>query len=173
MIPLVHGNPFGWELNSREGEMVMELTLLEKRIIVAEALAPVMKAFIEELGFEKVRDTLAKANREASRQYGRELATTLGSATIADLVRELRAWGTDDALEEEILEQTETTYFFNVTRCRFAEEYEKLGVRNLGVALSCCRDFGFIEGFNPKIKLVRTQTIMEGAARCDFRYCLE
>ncbi len=152
----------------------MEMTLLEKRVIVAEALAPVMKAFINELGIEKVRDTLAKANINASRQYGRELANTLGSATIADLVRESRNRGTDDALEEDILEQTERTYFFNVTRCRFAEAYEQLGVRDLGVALSCCRDFGFIEGFNPKIKLVRTQkTIMEGAAICDFRYCLE
>ena len=72
-----------------------------------------------------------------------------------------------------MLEQTENTFFFNVTRCRFAEAYEKLGIMELGVALSCCRDFGFIEGFNPKIKLVRTQTIMEGAPICDFRYTLK
>jgi hypothetical protein len=30
-----------------------------------------------------------------------------------------------------------------------------------------------VEGFNPKIKLERTQTIMEGADHCDFRYTLE
>jgi len=54
-----------------------------------------------------------------------------------------------------MIEQTENTFFFNVTRCRFAEAYEKLGIKDLGVTLSCCRDFGFIEGFNPKIKLSR------------------
>lgn len=27
-----------------------------------------------------------------------------------------------------------------------------------------------IEGFNPKITLTRTQTIMEGATHCDFRF---
>jgi hypothetical protein len=30
-----------------------------------------------------------------------------------------------------------------------------------------------VEGFNPKIKLERTQTIMEGSDHCDFRYTLE
>jgi hypothetical protein len=29
------------------------------------------------------------------------------------------------------------------------------------------------KGFNPKIKFKRTQTIMEGAPYCDFRYTLE
>ena len=31
----------------------------------------------------------------------------------------------------------------------------------------------FVEGFNPKIKFERTQTIMEGASYCGFRYILE
>lgn len=151
----------------------MEMTILEKRTIVAEELAPVLKAFTRELDFEKVRETLSEANINVSRKFGRELAEKLGSATIADFIRELKNWSAGGALEEEVLEQTENTFFFNVTRCRYAEAYEKLGVKDLGVALSCCRDFGFIEGFNPKIKLVRTQTIMEGADICDFRYYLE
>ncbi len=32
------------------------------------------------------------------------------------------------------------------------------------------RDEALIEGFNPEIKLHRTQTIMEGATFCDFRF---
>jgi hypothetical protein len=151
----------------------MEMTILEKRTIVAEELAPVLEAFTRELGIEKVRETLSEANINASRKFGCELADKIGSATIADLIRELKSWGTGGALEEEVLEQTENTFFFNVTRCRYAEAYEKLGVKDLGVALSCCRDFGFIQGFNPRIKLVRTKTIMEGADICDFRYYLE
>ncbi len=151
----------------------MDITLLEKRIIEAEALAPVLKTFIREMGVEKVREIMTEISMEASRQYGRDLAHGLGSATIAELAHEIKNWSAGDSLEEEMLEQTENTFFFNVTRCRFAEAYEKLGIKDLGVALSCCRDFGFIEGFNPKIKLVRTQTIMEGAPICDFRYYIE
>ena len=151
----------------------MTITLFEKRIIEAEALAPVMKAFIGELGFENARDILTRANMGAARKNGRDLARQLGAATLAAFFRESRRWGADGALEEEILEQTDQTLFFNVTRCRFAEAYEEMGVKDLGMALSCCRDFSFIEGFNSRIKLARTRTIMEGAAICDFRYYLE
>jgi len=40
----------------------------------------------------------------------------------------------------------------------------------MGPVLSCIRDFSFITGFNPQIELNRTQTIMEGAKYCDFRF---
>jgi hypothetical protein len=39
--------------------------------------------------------------------------------------------------------------------------------------LSCNRDATFCEGYDPRIKLTRTQTIMGGASHCDFRYRLE
>ncbi|MCK4976541.1 MAG: L-2-amino-thiazoline-4-carboxylic acid hydrolase, partial [Anaerolineales bacterium] len=69
-------------------------------------------------------------------------------------------------------EQTEDSFSFNVTRCRYAEMYVELGVPELGVLLSCNRDFALIEGFNPEVNLTRTQTIMEGAPFCDFRFML-
>jgi hypothetical protein len=59
-----------------------------------------------------------------------------------------------------------------VTRCRYAEMYRELGMADLGRVLSCNRDGAFCMGFNPAIQLTRTQTIMEGAACCDFRYAL-
>jgi hypothetical protein len=34
----------------------------------------------------------------------------------------------------------------------------------------CNRDFGMVEGFNPSLTLKRTQTIMQGASHCDFRF---
>jgi len=37
------------------------------------------------------------------------------------------------------------------------------------VILSCGRDFELISGFNPKMRLTRTKTIMEGCDCCDFR----
>jgi hypothetical protein len=48
--------------------------------------------------------------------------------------------------------------------------YKELGIPELGKVLSCARDFALIEEFNPDIELKRTQTILEGAAFCDFRY---
>jgi len=82
-------------------------------------------------------------------------------------------WSRDDALTLDLLESTPEKVSMNVTRCRYAEMYQELGMADLGFTLSCGRDFAMVEGFNPKIKLERTQTIMEGADHCDFRFTLE
>jgi hypothetical protein len=71
-----------------------------------------------------------------------------------------------------VLRQDEQALDFNVTRCRYAELYRALGLEDLGGLLSCGRDAAMIEGFNPDVELTRTQTIMEGASHCDFRYRL-
>jgi hypothetical protein len=60
-----------------------------------------------------------------------------------------------------------------VLNCRYAGLYEEMGIKDLGFCLSCCRDEAFARGFNPLIKLVRTQTIMEGGPVCDFRFEME
>jgi hypothetical protein len=46
-------------------------------------------------------------------------------------------------------------------------------MKDLGAILSCGRDGALGDGFNPRMRLVRTQTIMEGAGHCDFRYTME
>lgn len=70
----------------------------------------------------------------------------------------------------EIVEKSAKSLAFNVKRCKYAEMYKELGIGELGKILSCNRDAAMIEGFNPKIKFLRTKTIMEGAPICDFRY---
>ncbi len=45
-----------------------------------------------------------------------------------------------------------------------------MGLAEIGHILSCGRDGTFCTGYNPKISLERTQTIMQGASHCDFRY---
>ncbi|MEA3230457.1 MAG: L-2-amino-thiazoline-4-carboxylic acid hydrolase [Thermodesulfobacteriota bacterium] len=91
---------------------------------------------------------------------------------IEKLVNEVAGWGEGGAWEMDVLEQTPTAYFFNVTRCSYYEKYRELGLEEFGVGFSCCRDEPFARGFNPKLRLLRTKTIMEGADHCDFRYYL-
>ena len=43
-------------------------------------------------------------------------------------------------------------------------------VAELGALIHCSRDFAMAEGFSPDIKLERTQTLMQGASHCDFRF---
>lgn len=69
-----------------------------------------------------------------------------------------------------MIKETDSELFFDVTYCGYALTYEKMGIKEMGSVLSCTRDFSFISGFNPRIELKRTQTIMEGAKFCDFRF---
>jgi hypothetical protein len=78
----------------------------------------------------------------------------------------------DDALTIEILTATEERFDYNVHRCRYAETYREMGLGAIGHLLSCNRDGTFCQGYDPRIKLTRTQTIMGGASHCDFRYVL-
>ena len=72
-------------------------------------------------------------------------------------------------MEIEVLEQDKSKMDFNVTRCRYAEMYEEMGLRDIGHLLSCSRDADFCTGFNPDIDFERNKTIMKGASHCDFR----
>jgi hypothetical protein len=76
----------------------------------------------------------------------------------------------DDALSYDVVEQSQDKFEINVKACRYAEFYKALGEPELGFLLVCSADFATADGFGPDIKLTRTQTIMQGASFCDFRY---
>jgi hypothetical protein len=146
------------------------LSLLQQREIEARIVGPLIGAVRAELGTEKALELVRRVISELARQSGAELAQRLGEASLEAFAGCLDRWSEGGALEIELLEQSADRLSFNVTRCRYAEMYRALGLADLGSSLSCQRDFSLIEGFNPAIILDRTQTIMGGAAYCDFRF---
>ncbi len=145
------------------------LGVLTRRETEARIVAPIVEALADRFGrdavLEVVRDTVVKIAQD----QGAALSERYGDGPEAFL-ETLQHWTRDDALEIEVLEQTDETLSFNVTRCRYAELYRALGIEELGAVLSCNRDFALIEGFNPGARLSRTQTILAGASHCNFRY---
>lgn len=146
---------------------------LQRRMIEAAAVAPVIREVSERIGWEEAVAALAAVNRQEAYRRGRHLAERVGRNGIDELAEDVASWGRGGELEMVILERTPRTFFFNVTRCPYFEAYRELGLEALGVAFSCCRDEPFARGFNPRLRLVRTRTIMEGADHCDFRYHLD
>src|SRR4051812_31901144 len=146
------------------------LPLLEQREIEARIVGPLIRAFANELGEPRALEIARRVIVELARQSGAELARRLGDQDLESFARTLGRWCENDALEIEMLEQSPQNLSFNVVRCRYAEMYRALGLADLGASLSCQRDFALSEGFNPEIQLTRTQTLMEGAAYCDFRF---
>jgi len=75
-----------------------------------------------------------------------------------------------NAVTYSVLEQSQDSYEIDVTQCQYAQFYKELGEPELGFLLVCSSDLPFAEGLGPDIELTRTQTIMQGASHCDFRY---
>jgi len=159
--------------NNLPPDTLNEIGVLKRREIEARILAPLINAFATEFGRERVIEIAKRVIVEIARQQGRALADQAGGNTLAQFAGSKDAWVKGGALETQVLQATDTAYDFNVTRCRYAEMYRVLGIPELGSVLSCGRDFALGEGFNPNLKLTRTQTIMEGAPFCDFRYRIE
>jgi hypothetical protein len=147
--------------------------VLTRREVEARLLAPLVAALGREFGEEKVLRVIRETIVSIARAQGAELARTMGGDSLAKFRESLVHWTKGEALEVDVVEEGETVFAYNVTRCRYAEMYRELGIPRLGPILSCSRDFALIEGFNPRIRLTRTQTLMEGAPFCDFRYRLE
>ena len=156
-----------------EDDLNAKIGVLTRREVEARILAPMLDALGEAFERERVLQVMRDTIVRIARKQGAELAGHMGGITLQHFAASLKDWTRDDALEIDVIERTAEVFSFNVTRCRYAELYEKLGIRELGTALSCARDYALIEGFNPDVSLKRTQTIMEGAPYCDFRYRLK
>jgi hypothetical protein len=150
-----------------------EVGVLKRREIEARILAPLIGAFAAEFGRERVLEIARGVIVQIAREQGRSLTEQMGGNSLAHFVKSKENWVKGDALSMEVRQVSDAAYDFDVTRCRYAEMYRILGIPELGAVLSCGRDFALGEGFNPDLKLTRTQTIMEGAPSCDFRYRLE
>jgi len=148
------------------------MTHLERRKIEAGVLIPMVQAFQRAFGRERANAVAKEVVVELARRDGERWAAQFGD-DLAGLERVACMWAAGGGLEIEPVAPPHAapqTLEFNVTRCRYAEFYKELGLPELGYLFHCNRDFAMIDGFNRKIALTRTQTIMEGAAHCDFRF---
>jgi hypothetical protein len=147
-----------------------DINLLTRREIEARVIAPILEELKKELGEEEARQIIHRAITKLAEAYGKELVVGAASNDLIAFAKAIEPFSKGGANELEVLELNENRYAFNMTICRYADMYKELGMADLGVLLSCSRDFALCKGFNPNIELIRTQTIMEGAEYCDFRF---
>lgn len=147
------------------------LSMLERRTIEAEILKEVYETLKASHGEEVARRTIAESVRRSAIEQAKAFAAAAPGGTSLKAFQDVMPlWTKGGALEIDVKEQTDKSFTFNVTRCRYAETYKAMGLGEIGALLSCNRDGAFCEGYDPKLKLERTQTIMQGASHCDFKY---
>ena len=148
------------------------MPILTQRRIEAAFAKGVYDEMKAELGEETAQRILSNAVIKLAKQAAAEMAKQApdGKANLDSFRAIQPRWTAEDALRIDVVKSTASEFHFNVTRCRYAEMYRAMGLAELGAILSCNRDGSFCEGYDPKLKLTRTQTLMGGAAHCDFRY---
>jgi len=146
-----------------------KITHLERRKIEAGVLVPLLQAFQRAFGKEQANAIAREVIVELARQDGERWASEHGHDLQA--MHEVSGvWSAGGSLEIEPVAQGPDRLEFNVTRCRYAEYFKDMGLPELGALIHCSRDFAMVEGFSDDIELQRTQTIMQGAKYCDFRF---
>jgi hypothetical protein len=148
------------------------LPILTQRRIEAAFAKGVYDEMKAELGETTAKRILAGAVIKLAKQTAAEMARQApGGEPSLDAFRAIQPrWTAEDALRIDVVKSTESEFAFNVMRCRYAEMYRSMGLAELGAVLSCNRDGAFCEGYDKRLKLRRTQTLMGGATHCDFRY---
>jgi L-2-amino-thiazoline-4-carboxylic acid hydrolase-like protein len=149
----------------------LSIPLLEQIKIQAKVLVPLIKSMQGEMGTERANALVRSALGDLYRRYGEEFwqsqtENDLGKAVVSAFATYAR----ENALDYAVAKQSQDGCEIDVRGCRYAEFYKALGEPELGFLLVCSADFAMAEGFGSDIELTRTQTIMQGASHCDFRY---
>ena|ERR1700685_4010979 len=152
----------------------MDVPIIEQVKIQAQVLVPLVRALQAKLGEETANAIVRKALGELYRTYGEKWWRTRGTNNLGEtMASAFDRFADGDALVYEVVKRAADAFEIDVKECRYAKFYKAIGAPELGFLLTCSADFQMAEGFGANVRLTRTQTIMQGASRCDFRYQLK
>jgi hypothetical protein len=143
-----------------------EETYLWRAQLIADRINRISKY----LGREKLIEALKKSTEE----YYRSIVTYEPENTLQDFVKPFYMEKSYKAiLTCEVIENREDYVSFRFTECLNAKVFRKLNAADIGYATFCQGDEAWVSAYNPKIKFIRTKTLMEGNDCCDHCYKME
>jgi hypothetical protein len=152
---------------------VASLSLLDEVKLQAQVIVPVLRALRAEIGKEEADRVVG----DALRKWARDLYHRIGDSKTGTPRQKWDAvWAEDmrprigDAVDRDQLNDDGGVREYHDTRGQSAAFFRGLGEPELGAILLCDSDFHIAEVGGANVEFKRTQTIMQGAAYCDFRY---
>jgi hypothetical protein len=143
------------------------------RFAYQKDLIPMLKELAAQVGREKFVTLLQEAGNEVVRKK-----TAGRPAVVRDLVAMAAAMKNmpplmQHALDAEIAEQTPAAFEYHVKKCLWAKMFRDADAADIGYAMVCYPDYAVAKGLNPKLRLIRTKTLMQGDDGCSLRYVME
>ena len=135
---------------------------------------PVLKGLAEDIGKDKfdalLRKACARAATEEAKRMWKDLPKRDPAALLAPLKGKDPFW--QHVVTFEIVEETDKTAEVRITECLWAKTFREVNAGDLGYSAICYPDYAAAPAFNPKMKLVRAKTLMQGHDCCNPRWVL-
>jgi hypothetical protein len=124
----------------------------------------------KEIGEERVIELIKKETEQRLNAQAKRDLERLGKSDFKSYISIFRDPGMLASLTMEIIEDTDTVFEIRVTDCMAAESFLPHKAGDIGFAAVCWGDYNWASDFNPKIKLIRDKTLMQGHDCCNHRY---
>ncbi len=129
------------------------------------------KLLKQELGDEKAIELIKKLSNKSSIERGKIQAKQFAENSLQAFVKQFKDPNTyKNVLTKEVVEDTENAFELKVTECLWAEVFRERDAGDIGFAWICYGDYGWPQGFNPKLRMIRDKTLMQGHPYCNHRY---
>ena len=150
-----------------------ELTYLDYYALRYREFIRLTKALEKELGKEKLINFLKENTKKRTFELGQNQAIEMGDNSLSAYVKQFRPPNYQKSLTHEVVEDTETSFKIIVKECIWAKTFIDAGVGDIGYAHICYGDYSWTTGFNPKMRMERDKTLMQGHECCNHRYIIE
>lgn len=137
------------------------LSNLERTRIQMEYVIPLIRDLQQILGTDAVNEALLQRTKSEQGAPGSE-------ADFGRMQAGTEHYAAGGALDYEVIASDADRFDLNVTRCGYAQMMKELGGRDVGHLLICNLDYPAAARIG--MHLERSQTQMQGADHCDFRY---
>jgi hypothetical protein len=140
-----------------------------------DSFIPLMLVLAKAGGREKFVEILKKGSSEAAALGIQNAAKSLPRRDLAAFAAPLKNpdhfW--KNVLTFSVVEDTPKAFEVKVTECLWAKTFRSMNAGDIGFATICYPDYASASGFNPKLKLIRSKTLMQGHDCCNHRYVME
>lgn len=139
---------------------MLDAVKIQSRVVI-----PIVKALEQEIGKEKAHRIVGEAIAGAYVEHRERRGYEANSHPRTEM-----DGGMDFPVEREVVTDSDTEYGHDITGCQFADYFRSIGEPEIGALMTCGVDFAAEALIRPDWAFQRTQTRMQGASHCHFRW---
>ena len=140
------------------------------RVAYVNSFIPTMKVLAGRVGLETIQEAACASAAEEVRRS----AASAPSRALADWAASLKTPNRlfEHVLTYDIIEDSRQAFEVRVTECLWATTFRDADAAELGYSWVCHPDFAMATAFNPRLRLTRDTTLMQGDRCCNHRWAI-